>query len=93
MDSGYEKWDRCLSGTYSFDSMHNGKGVFKVRCSNRKFDIGQSFLLQRDEKAENGYQRYLWHHDNFWRLGNEYKFNKKDDYLFKIKSDGKKNLD
>ena len=93
MDSGSKSMDKRFSGTYSLDSLHNGRGVFKVRCNNRKFDIGKSFLLQRDEKDERGYQNYLWHHDKFWRLGYEDKFNDKDDYDFKIKSDGKKNHD
>lgn len=47
-------FDKWFSGTYSLDSMHNGRGVFK-----------------RDEKDETGYQNYLWHHDKFWRLGDE----------------------
>ena len=58
-----------------------------------KFKIGQSFLLQRDEIDEKLNQNYLWHHNNFWRLGKEYEFNKKDDYWFKKESDGKKNHD
>jgi len=41
------------SGTYSLDSIYEARGVNKVRFSDRKFKIGQSFLLQRDEKYEN----------------------------------------
>ena len=93
MDSGRGYLAKKIGGTYSLNSINNARAVFKVRCSNKKFDIGKSFLLQRDEKDEDGNQNYLWHHDNFWRLGDEDDFNKKNVNMFKTKSDGKKNHD
>ena len=74
-------------------SFHNGRAVYRVRFTDRKYEISKLFLLKRDEKDENGMNSYLWHHENKWIIGWDGHYNGKK-YGFSYKeSNGKKNQD